>query len=426
MSWKSAFVFCVISIAVVTVYGLTSDTCAQYCGSNNNCASVHYCGIGCNSDSDCDQSPNKTGSCSVCDVGGRTCRVPRPPAPCSTSQFTAVPQTQIMEDYASFNGLPDLATCLSKCCPSDFCSAVTWVQATWGTLCYLHNHTDKRMVNNQTTVYLRNDQPYPPDDDTMCPRCDLMDGQCSKGYGCGCPCSTDTDCDNHGVVACSKCVGRNDTSLGLCGGGPAAPAEMCVPPYPGQPHKNCSDMMDLIFLLDGSGSITPPDWILIKQFTMNIGLNFSSAPALMQYGIVQFADYASTFLHLTPSNSSFQLVMNTMWKFDTSTNTGQGLQYVADEFNTNGRPGAYKVVVLITDGMWNTGPDPIPIAKALQGNGTHIYGVAVGGADVHNVQALCSLPLTNYYFNISTESQLPIILHEIIDNMCWRDSVTMP
>lgn len=400
---------------------LEDSTCAFLCGNNNMCVAKHFCGTGCYKDTDC-APPNATeGSCSECDPVSRECRPPRDPTACDEStNFTQVPSMQIMEDYASFDGLPDVQSCLAKCCPSDLCAAVTWIQASWGTLCYLHNHTTKQAPNPNTTVYIRNSV-FPPDDNTRCPRCDLLDGECSAGFGCGCPCSDDTDCDNQSPT-CNQCLGRSDTGLGSCGGGVTPPADKCIPPFPGQPHKNCSDNFDLLFLLDGSGSITPPDWVLIKKFTLNIGLNFSSAPALMNYGVIQFADYASTFLHLTPGNSSFQLVMNTMWKFDTSTNTGEGLQFVQYEFNNNSRPAAYKTLVIITDGEWNTGPEPIPIADQLKLNGTHIYTVAVGEANTKNVQSLASLPLSNYYFNVTTESELPIILHNIINNMCARDT----
>jgi len=396
------------------------DTCAIYCGNNNNCEQKHYCSVRCSTDMDCDPLGTKD-SCATCDEAMKTCRPARNPAWCNvTTNFTSIPATQIMEDFWVYNGLPDIETCLSNCCPLDTCAAVTWVKASWGTLCYLHNHTDKQNPNPDTTVYLRKNN-LPPEDNTHCPRCDLLDGQCSQGYGCGCPCAVDSDCDNYAFPSsCSMCVGRSASGLGLCGGGPSAPDEKCVPPYPGQPHKNCSEMMDLIFLLDGSGSITDPDWVLVKKFTMQIGLNFTTAPILMQYAIIQFSDSASTFMHLTTGNSTFQLVMNTMWKFSQSTNTGDGLNLVAQEFNTNGRPGAYKVVVIITDGLWNTGPDPIPIATELRNNGTHIYGIAVGGADIQNVQELCSPPLSFYYYNVTTESQLPIILHDLVNNMCTR------
>jgi len=298
---------------------------------------------------------------------------------------------------------------------------VTWTKQSWGSLCYLHNHTDKQAPNNVTAVYIRTNPPNPPDDNTNCSRCDLGSGLCSEGFVHGCPCAVNTDCNNHASNSTwSKCIGATAVQVGMCGGGPAAKAEQCFSPFPGEPHKNCSSMMDLVFLLDGSGSIEPSDWVLLKKFTLQIGLNFSSAPVLMNYGIIQFASQAATFLNLTGGNSSFQLAMNTMSEFQQSTNTGAGLQAVADMFSTQARPGAYRVVVLITDGLWNTGPDPVAIAKQLMTDGAHIYTIAVGGASIQNVQKLTSLPLDHYYFNVTTESQLPVILHEVVDNMCAR------
>eukprot|EP00756_Hemistasia_phaeocysticola_P014708 Hpha_TRINITY_DN15353_c0_g7::TRINITY_DN15353_c0_g7_i1::g.87756::m.87756 len=402
-------------VLLLLAVGVAADTCANFCGNNNDCKEKHYCGMGCSSDKDCD----KTG-CTTCDVGDRTCRPPRPPTDC---KFTNITETQIFADYKMFNTLAALDDCQAECCKDDVCSAVTWTKNAWGTLCYLHNHTDHQAKNNVTTVYIRQNPPNPPLDNTNCTRCDLLDGQCSEGYGCGCPCAVDTDCNNHGATAtCAKCVGATSQQDGLCGGAPAAKADACFPPYPGEPHKNCSAMMDLVFLLDGSGSISPSDWVLVKRFTMQIGLNFSSAPALMNYGIIQFSDDAVSFLNLTAGNSSFQLAMNTLPQFARSTNTGSGMQAVADMFSTQGRGGAYRVVVLITDGLWNNGPDPVPIAQQLIKDGAHIYSIAVGSASISNVQKLTSLPLENYYFNVTDESQLPVILHHVVNNMCARDA----
>jgi len=396
--------------------GVAADTCALLCGSNNFCAPHTICGSSCNSDGDC----GKTG-CTMCDVGDKVCRPPRPPSACN---FSSIPEMQVLEDYKHLNGLPKVEDCQAECCKDDMCSAVTWTDSQWGSWCYLHNHTTKQAKNNVTTVYIRQNPPFPPEENsTDCTRCDLLDGQCSQGYGCGCPCLVDTDCNNHGAMSsCAKCVGAMGNQMGLCGGGPAAKSDACFAPYPGEPHKNCSTMMDLVFLLDGSGSIAPSDWVLVKRFTMQIGLNFSSAPALMSYGVVQFADDAVSFLNVTASNSSFQLAMNTLPQFASSTNTGAGLQGVADMFAKHGRSGAYRVVVLITDGNWNTGPDPVPIAQQLMTDGAHIYTIAVGSASVSNVQKLTSLPLDHYYFNVTTEAQLPVILHNVVNNMCARTS----
>ena len=76
--------------------------------------------------------------------------------------------------------------------------------------------------------------------------------------------------------------------------------------------------------------------------------------------------------------------------------------------------------VLLTDGEWNTGGDPTPVAARMKKNGTHIFTVAVGDAATKNVQALASLPLSKYYYNVSNEAFLPLILHKMVLSLCYR------
>ncbi len=57
----------------------------------------------------------------------------------------------------------------------------------------------------------------------------------------------------------------------------------------------------------------------------------------------------------------------------------------------------------------------------MKKNGTHIFTVAVGDAATKNVQALASLPLSKYYYNVSNEAFLPLILHKMVLSMCHRE-----
>ena len=59
-----------------------------------------------------------------------------------------------------------------------------------------------------------------------------------------------------------------------------------------------------------------------------------------------------------------------------------------EQFNLNARPGAFKALVILTDGMWNTGGSPLNVTDALKANGTHIFTIAVGDADNVNVKVL--------------------------------------
>ena len=91
------------------------------------------------------------------------------------------------------------------------------------------------------------------------------------------------------------------------------------------------------------------------------------------------------------------------------------------EFLANGRPGAFKALVILTDGEWNMGPSPLNETDVMKKEGVHIFTVAVGAASTPNVQALASKPLSKYYFNVTTELELPSILHKMVGAMCTRD-----
>ena len=70
--------------------------------------------------------------------------------------------------------------------------------------------------------------------------------------------------------------------------------------------------------------------------------------------------------------------------------------------------------------MWNTGGTPLPITDRMKKNGTHIFTVAVGEANNANVKALASLPLSKYFYNVTNEGYLPLILHQMVLALCDR------
>ncbi len=212
---------------------------------------------------------------------------------------------------------------------------------------------------------------------TGCPRCNNIFKRCEAGYKCGCSCTKDVDCDHTQMdIGCSVCAGIDQSGFGRCrskfcgqackssadcADAPSCPIcgskgvcspptpdpipDNCVAPFPGHPHKNCSAQMDLMLLLDGSGSIYSSAWLQILHFTAQIGLNFTTGHDFMRYGIVQFGSDAELFMPLLASNSTFQQVIGMMPQFESSTNTFSGMAAVEKEFNAHARPGAFKAMV---------------------------------------------------------------------------------
>jgi hypothetical protein len=178
-----------------------------------------------------------------------------------------------------------------------------------------------------------------------------------------------------------------------------------------------------MLLLDGSASIEHSAWLKILQFTANIGLNFTTGHDFMKYGIVQFSGQADVFMPLLADNATFMSTVQMIPQFEESTNTSGGVAVVEQEFKKNARPGAFKVMVILTDGMWNTGGSPLNITARMKKEGIHIFTVAVGDANNANVKSLASLPLSKYFYNVTTENELPLILHKMIYHMCDRDNM---
>jgi hypothetical protein len=143
----------------------------------------------------------------------------------------------------------------------------------------------------------------------------------------------------------------------------------------------------------------------------------------MKYGIVQFSGQADVFMPLLADNATFMSTVQMIPQFEESTNTSGGVAVVEQEFKKNARPGAFKVMVILTDGMWNTGGSPLNITARMKKEGIHIFTVAVGDANNANVKSLASLPLSKYFYNVTTENELPLILHKMIYHMCDRDNM---
>ena len=64
---------------------------------------------------------------------------------------------------------------------------------------------------------------------------------------------------------------------------------------------------------------------------------------------------------LEANNATFQQTMQIMQQMQSSTNTSGGVQVVEQEFNAHARPGAFKAMVILTDGRVVP-----PVGQAIQ------------------------------------------------------------
>jgi len=144
--------------------------------------------------------------------------------------------------------------------------------------------------------------------------------------------------------------------------------------------------LDLVLVLDESGSIAPADFVALKEFARALveGLPFLSDGTAARVGVVMFSSGSRRVLSL---NGNKQLVINTILSIQQRggfTCIGCGIDDGADELIADGPPGATWVMIVLTDGQNNlpAGPD-LHLAGALEAAAFHgitIFAIGVGGA----------------------------------------------
>ncbi|XP_076827632.1 collagen alpha-6(VI) chain isoform X2 [Brachyhypopomus gauderio] len=164
-------------------------------------------------------------------------------------------------------------------------------------------------------------------------------------------------------------------------------------------EEACKDMLaDIIFLVDGSGSIAPQDFQKMKRFMNALVSEFIIGSKSVQVGVTQFSSYPLDVLGLNSVHDKQQIqdAINGMQQLGQNTLMGHALRSLSSSFDPSmgGRPGAPQFLILITDGK---AQDEVSLpAKALKDKGIIIYSIGVEHAD-HAQLSQISLPTGHVY-----------------------------
>ncbi|XP_075884857.1 integrin alpha-11 isoform X1 [Nelusetta ayraudi] len=186
--------------------------------------------------------------------------------------------------------------------------------------------------------------------------------------------------------------------------------------------QRCETFMDIVIVLDGSNSIYP--WYEVQDFLINILQKFYIRPGQTQVGVVQ---YGSTVVHEFGLGEyhSVEEVVEAARGIDQrggeETRTALGISVARSEaFKRGGRPGAQKVMIVITDGESHDSLQlPQVVADSERDNIT-MYAIAVLGyynrrginseAFLKEIKFIASDPDEKHFFNVTDESALKDIV----------------
>uniref|UniRef100_A0A672YKB9 Integrin, alpha 11b n=1 Tax=Sphaeramia orbicularis TaxID=375764 RepID=A0A672YKB9_9TELE len=186
--------------------------------------------------------------------------------------------------------------------------------------------------------------------------------------------------------------------------------------------QRCETFMDIVIVLDGSNSIYP--WYEVQDFLITILQKFYIGPGQTQVGVVQ---YGSTVVHEF-SLGEYQTVEDVVeaarsidQRGGEETRTALGINVARSEaFKRGGRPGAKKVMIVITDGESHDSPQLQQAVANSERDNITMYAIAVLGyynrrginpeAFLKEIKFIASDPDENHFFNVSDESALKDIV----------------
>ncbi|XP_013390347.1 CUB and peptidase domain-containing protein 2-like [Lingula anatina] len=158
--------------------------------------------------------------------------------------------------------------------------------------------------------------------------------------------------------------------------------------------RRAREVVDLIFLVDESNSVSEEDFKSELEFIRNILEHFSVAPQYTQVGIITFGTDARVHISLNEMSDKCEFItrLGQVRNRGGMSNIYQAL-YLAkqdlDRARYTGR-GALQVVFLLNDGHWNIGGDPKLLVDHMKKGNVEFVAVGMGRWQKSNLNDLSS------------------------------------
>uniref|UniRef100_A0A3Q0T1W5 VWFA domain-containing protein n=1 Tax=Amphilophus citrinellus TaxID=61819 RepID=A0A3Q0T1W5_AMPCI len=180
---------------------------------------------------------------------------------------------------------------------------------------------------------------------------------------------------------------------------------------------------DLVFLVDQSGSISPRDYAIMKNFTIELINSFKVSEDLVRVGLGQFS---SMFQHEFYLNQYYtekamsEHILKTN-QVGGGTNIGLALTFIKEYFEASRgsrkSEGISQNLVLITDG--ESQDDVEDSAVELRGLGIEVFAIGIG--DVHDLELLQITGTPERLFTVQNFGSLDKIKQKVVDTICSID-----
>ena len=191
--------------------------------------------------------------------------------------------------------------------------------------------------------------------------------------------------------------------------------------------SRCSDnsILDVVFVIDTSGSIGSPRFQLIREFTANIAAELIRNSPRSAVGVILFGSIAHIEFNLqayTNLNSLLSAINNLPYNDASSTDTDEALQLLLSTAQ-NGvlglRSDSSKVAIVITDGQSSSRTATLSAAAALHASNIFdVYAVGVDGAYFPELEGIASSPELVFFTSSFNSTGLQQLQDSVIPQLC--------
>ncbi|XP_029656493.1 uncharacterized protein LOC115230439 [Octopus sinensis] len=194
-----------------------------------------------------------------------------------------------------------------------------------------------------------------------------------------------------------------------------------------QRNDCASAQIDLVFLIDSSGSVQEPNFNKTKNFLENIVRNLDIGPNKTRVAVIRFSSFSLVSFSLSAhsTNSAVIKAIDAISYDDgSSTATDLALDEVRTSVFTNTRKSvAAKVLVLVTDGHSNSEIRTVTAAQKLKDDGVTIFTIGVANPRVSELTAAASEPSCTHFINLKDYNEIGFIVREIESDSCEAPAV---
>lgn len=184
-----------------------------------------------------------------------------------------------------------------------------------------------------------------------------------------------------------------------------------------------ASVADIVFLVDGSWSISQQNFKTIKGFLYTLVNNFDIGEDKVQIGLIQYSDqpHNEFFLNTYQRKEDILYNIQNLRHKGGGTKTGESLQFMLDtQFNemagSRRNEGIPQIAVVLTDGQAQDNiREP---AEAVKNSGITIYAIGIKDAVLSELQEIASDPDETHVYSVSDFAALQGISQNVLQVLC--------